>query len=107
MSRRRKSKSRKPAKFKGRISPKALRKRIVVSLFGLFFIGVTSWSWNQSDHSLLTWWHYIIMAAMALFGIYLLIIAWLPMMRRVNVSHDPLVEAASGSLFRQVMDKLF
>jgi hypothetical protein len=107
MSRKRKKNSRRPEGFVGRPRPKDQMKRLVVFLFGLLFIAIIVRSCFQSDLTALLWWHFLIMASMFSFGGYLVFIALFPRQSQVNRANGHLLEQASRSIFRALLDRLF
>ena len=107
MSKKRKANSRRPKGFLGKPSPQEQTKRLVVCLFGLFFIGITAWSCVKTDLTSLFWWHFVVIASMFLLGGYLVFIALLPRQSQVNSANDQLIENTARSIFRAILDKLF
>ncbi len=107
MSRKKKKDSRRPLGFVGKPKPEEQLKRVVVFLFGLIFFGIITWSCLKTDFTQLVWWHYLVVIFMYVMGIYFMFIAAYPRQSQVNESHDQLVEQATRSIFRALMDKLF
>ena len=107
MSRKRKKNSRRPEGFVGRPRPGDQLKRLIVLLFGLLNLGISVWSCFQSDLTVLFWWHFLIMAFMFGFGGYLVFITLFPRQSQVNSANGHLLEQASRSIFRALLDRLF
>jgi TRAP-type C4-dicarboxylate transport system permease small subunit len=84
----------------------SVSKRIVVFSFGLTFVAVTLWSLTKNNLSVLLSWHYILIAFMVLFGIYLMLIVFVTQHRAVNESHDHITDAVTRNFFRQLLEKL-